>query len=162
VAPSRLWENRWAPLRRGAVRYWHLGARNRWAARLGLGRAFRAFADADDADALTAALLSHWREDPAPTYLSIDKDVLHPDDAHTNWDQGRLRTAQLCAAIAALAPQLTGMDVNGEVSAYVYRSRWKRWLSALDAQPAIAAAQLAQWQAEHAELNRRLLGALKA
>lgn len=106
------------------------------------------------------ALQAQWQSDTVPVYLSIDKDVLHPDDAHTNWDQGVLRAGQLCAAIRMLAPRLVGMDVNGEVSSYVYRSRWKRWLSAVDEQPAIPAEQVQRWQAEQAALNRRLLAAL--
>ncbi|ODU33405.1 MAG: hypothetical protein BGP24_10725 [Lysobacterales bacterium 69-70] len=157
VDAAHLWENRWSPLRRGRLRYWCIGAPNRWAARLGLGHAFHAFADAP---ALMAALHAQWCSDTTPVYLSIDKDVLHPDDAQTNWDQGKLRADQLCAAVRALAPRLVGMDVNGEVSRYVYRSRWKRWLSAVDGQPAIPPEQLQRWQADQAALNRRLLAAL--
>ncbi|HVH35133.1 MAG TPA: arginase family protein [Tahibacter sp.] len=157
VDAAHLWENRWSPLRRGRVRYWCIGAANRWAARLGLGHAFRAF---PDAPALMTALLAQWQSDTVPVYLSIDKDVLHPDDAHTNWDQGVLRAGQLCAAIRMLAPRLVGMDVNGEVSSYVYRRRWKRWLSAVDEQPAIPVEQVQRWQTEQAALNRRLLAAL--
>ena len=65
-------------------------------------------------------------------------------------------------AVAALAPRLVGMDVNGEISAYTYRSRWKRWLSAADGQAPVPPAQLAQWQDAQAALNRRLLAALGA
>ena len=54
------------------------------------------------------------------------------------------------------------MDVNGEISAYTYRSRWKRWLSAADGEAPVPPAQLAAWQAEQAALNRRLLAALGA
>lgn len=159
VGAAHLWENRWAPLRRGAVRYWTLGTDTRWARRLGLGRAFRVFAEVP---ALLSALLAEVQADAARVYLSIDKDVLHPDDARTNWDQGRLRADALCGAVATLAPRLVGMDVNGEISAYTYRSRWKRWLSAADGQAPVPPAQLAQWQDAQAALNRRLLAALGA
>jgi hypothetical protein len=62
--------------------------------------------------------------------------------------------------IAALRGRIVGSDITGEVSIHPYQTRWKRWLSALDAQPAISAAQLQTWQEEQAQVNRSLLAAL--
>lgn len=62
-------------------------------------------------------------EDPLPTldgpvYLSIDKDVLSPDYARTNWDQGTMTLEELkdrIRQIADAAPIL-GIDVCGGLS----------------------------------------------
>jgi arginase family enzyme len=55
-------------------------------------------------------------------YVTIDKDVLRPDDAVTNWDQGRTSLAFLEAMIRRLAAgrRLVGADVVGDWSPAVY------------------------------------------
>ena len=55
-------------------------------------------------------------------YITIDKDVLHPDDAGTNWDQGRTRLAYLSDLIAAVTKgrRLVGADVVGDWSKPAY------------------------------------------
>ena len=134
---AHLWENRWAPLRRGAralldARYRHaLGAAARAGSRPRVRRGARP----------PSALLAEVQADAARVYLSIDKDVLHPDDASHQLGPGWLRADALCA-VAALAPRLVGMDVNGEISAYTYRSRWKRWLMPPTARAPVPLAQL--------------------
>ncbi len=153
VSIGRLWENRWLPLLRGKVRYWCIGTDVRWARRFGLGSAFSVH---PTANALIEAFL-HSLQPAQPTYLSIDKDVLHPDVARTNWDQGALRETHLNAVISALTPHLAGMDITGDVSAHRYRTRWKRWLSAIDHQPEIPAAALDSWQRTQRAINARLL-----
>jgi hypothetical protein len=154
VSARHAWENHLAPLRRGKLRYWTLGVDTRWAARLGLADAFRSF---DEASALLDRFFDERRAGALPVYLSIDKDVLDPAVARTNWDQGRLQDTELFAAIDRLRGQLVGSDITGEVSAYRYRTWWKRRLSALDAQPAVDVTQLAAWQARQHALNLRLL-----
>ncbi|HEX7112672.1 MAG TPA: hypothetical protein VF216_09525 [Mizugakiibacter sp.] len=156
VGPAQSWQNRLLPLYAGRLTYWCIGADTRWATRLGLGRAVRRFADAAS---LLQALTDRLHGD-GPLYVSIDKDVFDPAVVRTNWDQGVLREAELLATLRALAGRIVGSDVTGEVSAYRYRTRWKRWLSALDAQPAIDPADLAAWQAQQQALNARLLAAL--
>ncbi|WP_442975290.1 hypothetical protein, partial [Salmonella enterica] len=108
----------------------------RWARRAGLGAAIRSFDSAAD-------LLQSLRDDRArsrrPVYVSIDKDVLAPEVARTNWDQGVMDEATLAAALAELRHGLVGADITGEVSVWRYRSRLKRLLSAVDAQPAVDA-----------------------
>lgn len=155
VALAHAWENHLLPLARGKLRYWCLGVDTRWARRLRLP-----VLGFDS----SAQLLDRYADEVArrasAVYLSIDKDVLHPDAARTNWDQGQLSADELLAAVALLRGKLVGSDVTGEVSTYRYRSPLKRWLSALDDQPQIAPAELAAWQAQQRALNLRLLEAI--
>ncbi|GER66766.1 arginase [Weizmannia acidilactici] len=50
------------------------------------------------------------------TYISIDKDVLDPDFAETNWDQGVMDKQELFSYIAAILEekQVFGIDICGE------------------------------------------------
>lgn len=159
IGARHAWENYLTPLRRGRLTYWSIGVDTRWARRLGIAARFRGFADAD---ALVGAFVEHQRQIRRPTYLSIDKDVFHPDTARTNWDQGRFRLPHALAVIDSLAAPLAGSDITGEVSHHVYRTWWKRRLSALDDQPEIDPAQLAAWQARQHALNLQLLDAIQA
>ncbi|MBN8727388.1 MAG: arginase family protein [Xanthomonadales bacterium] len=152
VSRAHAWENYLAPLRRGKLRYWTVDVDTGWPRWLGLAAAFRNF---DTPDALVDAFLSERLAEP--TYLSIDKDVLSPEVARTNWDQGQLREEHLNAVIDTLSGQLVGSDITGDISIHHYRSGWKRRLSALDGQPAIDPAQLAAWQLGQHALNLRLL-----
>ena len=51
-------------------------------------------------------------------YISIDKDVLDPDYALTDWDQGKLSLAELAAVIQKIAAScnLVGADICGEMA----------------------------------------------
>ena len=51
-----------------------------------------------------------------PLYISVDKDVLGPDHARTNWDQGRagLWEVLACLDAAASCRPIIGVDVCGE------------------------------------------------
>ncbi|MBZ0223305.1 MAG: arginase family protein [Dokdonella sp.] len=159
VGGAHAWENYLAPLRRGKLEYWTVGVDVGWARRFGLGEAFHAF---DSPSALLDRFVEDQHGATTPVYLSIDKDVLSTEVARTNWDQGRLLEADLVRGIDALAGRLIGSDITGEVSQYRYMTWWKRKLSALDAQPGIDAAQLAQWQAQQHALNLRLLPRIAA
>ncbi|TAM59016.1 MAG: hypothetical protein EPN49_12000 [Rhodanobacter sp.] len=159
IGGCHAWENYLTPLLRGKLSCWSIGVDTGWARRLGLARAFRGF---DTAEALVDAFVERERTQTAPSYLSIDKDVFAPEVAHTNWDQGRLLTHHALALIGSLRNGLVGSDINGEVSHYQYQSWWKRKLSALDEQPAIDPAMLADWQAQQQALNLRLLEAIAA
>jgi hypothetical protein len=154
VSMRHAWENYLTPLRRGKLSYWTLDVDTRWAARIGLSRAFRNF---DSPAALLDRFVEERRGAALPTYLSIDKDVLSPEVARTNWDQGRLLDTDLFTLIDAITGKLVGSDVTGDISDYRYRSWWKRKLSAIDAQPQIDATQLLAWQAQQHALNLRLL-----
>jgi hypothetical protein len=157
VAARHAWENHLRPLRAGKVRYWCIGADLGWAGRLGIGGS-RSW---PTAAAMLDAFAEHIDRAAGPLYLSIDKDVLARNVVHTNWDQGVLTLDQLGAAIRLLRARLVASDVTGEISTYRYRSWFKRLLSGLDGQAAIAAGPLARWQAEHRAVNLRLLAWLR-
>lgn len=147
------WENRLWPLYQGRVRYWSIGVDIAWSRRVGLHRAFKSFGSAET---LMAALLDDLARDTAPVYLSIDKDVLDPQEAQTNWDQGCLSVAQLQAAITAVRGRLIGSDVNGEISIPGYPQRWKRMLAAVDDQPAPDPSSLLAMQRQQHAVNLAL------
>ena len=156
VSARGLWENRWRPLLSGKLTYWCIGTDTRWAKRLGLGAAFKSRNSADELiDSLEQA--SRGSES---VYLSIDKDVLHPDVAHTNWDQGVFREVHLDAVISVFGGRIAGADITGDVSLHRYSTWWKRWLSRLDDQPDISRASLAEWQRTQCAINQRLLARL--
>jgi len=53
-----------------------------------------------------------------PVYLSIDKDVMSPEFARTNWDQGEMTLDELESMVSSLAAAHTilGVDVCGGLS----------------------------------------------
>jgi arginase family enzyme len=157
IAVAHAWENRLRPLYRRKLHYWSIGVDVRWARRAGLGQVFHDF---DDADTMCAALAEDLAIDVAPAYLSIDKDVLHPDVAHSNWDQGCLHVPDVLGILAAMRPRVIGSDVNGEVSLARYPQRWKRLLSAIDHQAEPDQVQLSTWQLQQHLVNLALLQAL--
>jgi hypothetical protein len=157
IGARHAWENYLGPLRAGRVNYWSVGVDTRWASRLRLGAAMRSFDSTAD---MIARLHEELRLDTSQIYLSIDKDVLHPEVVHTNWDQGVLREAALLETIDLLRGRLVGSDITGDISSYRYRGRWKRWLSRTDGQMPIAHATLVDWQAQQHALNKRLLARL--
>ncbi|MCW8808857.1 MAG: hypothetical protein OQK79_12230 [Rhodanobacter sp.] len=159
IGGGHAWENYLTPLLRRKLTYWSIGVDTGWARRLGLARAFRGF---DSPEAMVEAFVESQCTITAPSYLSIDKDVFAPEVAHTNWDQGRLLTSHALALIDGLRHGLIGSDINGEVSHYRYQSWWKRRLSAMDEQPEIDPAMLAEWQAQQHALNLQLLEAIGA
>lgn len=55
-------------------------------------------------------------QETGPIYLSIDKDVLDPSSAVTNWDQGHMTLAELHRLVTLLmdTKQMIGIDVCGE------------------------------------------------
>ena len=157
VSLRHVLENRLLPLWRGRVSYWCLGLDVRWAPYAGLGQAIRGF---DSTRAMLDAFAGQQKNARGPVYLSVDKDVLSPAVARTNWDQGRLTEADILEVASSVRARLAGCDITGDVSVAHYASRWKRWLSRLDAQPDVAGAALGQWQAAQHALNRRILLAL--
>lgn len=159
VSWRHAWENHLLPLYRGRVRYWTIGVNTGWTRAFGLGGSVRGFASGDE---LIDAFTAMQAKQDIPVYLSIDKDVLAPHVARTNWDQGRLDLEQVGQVIRSLSGRLVGSDITGEISIHHYRTAWKRWLSALDEQPAVAEDALARWQAQQLDVNRRLLPWIEA
>ncbi|WEK39211.1 MAG: hypothetical protein P0Y50_11745 [Candidatus Brevundimonas colombiensis] len=157
---AHAWEHDLRAVKGGKATYWSTGVDVDWAHRRGLGERFRSF---DDTGALTAALSRYLGDDPAPTYLSIDKDVFAPDVVRTNWDQGQMTAAQGLDIVAALKGALVGADITGEVSLHRYRTWWKRWLSRMDGQTEEPSAEVvARWQSENHPFNLQLVQALQA
>jgi hypothetical protein len=153
VEGNHAWENHLRPLRQNKVRYACVGRNVGLLQKLG-GQGAKSYAStAELLDTFSATLDSS----SAPIYLSIDKDVLSPQDVHTNWDQGIMRWSELGTMIERLREHLVGCDVTGDISVYRYRSLFKRLLSGLDQQPDIPAQQLADWQRDQHTLNLDLL-----
>jgi hypothetical protein len=160
IGRGHAWENYLTPLRSGKLRYWSVGVDTGWSRWLGLQRAFRNFGGTA---ALVDALCTDLAAGSDPVYVSIDKDVFSTDVVHTNWDQGRLDEAGAMRVLDAVQGRVVGSDVTGDVSAYVYKSRFKRWLSSVDAQDSdIDPLTLRGWQAAQHALNLRLLQRLQA
>ena len=105
------------------------------------------------------ALIEDLQADRRPVYLSIDKDVLDAEEARTNWDQGCMRLAHVITVINAVRGRLCGSDVNGEISEARYPQAWKRWLAAIDQQPAPHASRIPALQAQQHVVNLALLDA---
>ena len=156
ISLAHAFENRLSPLYSGSLRYWSIGVDTAWAARVKLQSAFLAFDSAGD---LMSALLAELRDNDLPVYLSIDKDVLDPSEASTNWDQGCLSVSHLQTAIARVKPRLIGSDVNGEVSIARYPQLWKRLLTTIDKQRVPNSVSLAAMQEQQHSVNLALMQA---
>ena len=66
----------------------------------------------------SARELSNYNESAEAIYISIDKDVLSPNYARTDWDQGTMTLEELTRTIKKLASEyrIIGVDVCGELS----------------------------------------------
>jgi hypothetical protein len=115
-----------------------------------------AFNNFTDANALCAAFALAQRKTQHSVYLSVDKDVLTPRLVTCNWDQGCFEEEHVGQILAVLTGRIVGSDVTGDLSDYRYGARWKRWLSARDAQPVVNLTSLPQEQAKHQRLNATL------
>ncbi len=154
VESFHAFENHLGPLRSGKVVYWCLGRSLRMLRMLGV-RASQSFEGAAE---MSRALLQSLS--PDPIYLSIDKDVLAPEVVQTNWDQGVMHLHEVQSLVESVKERVIGCDVVGDVSAYRYRSRLKRILSALDDQPEISGDSLELSREMHRLVNRRLVSLL--
>ena len=67
-------------------------------------------------------------------WITIDKDVLRPEDAATNWDQGEMPLEALLAALRRLAGarRILGVDICGEYSPPRFADPLKRVAAWLD------------------------------
>lgn len=120
----------------------------------------------------------HWRnlaDEPWPAFLdtlierlprtalwiTIDKDVLGPSEATTDWDQGRMPLDHVIAAVERLAAcrRIAGIDVCGETSPPVFADAVRATIARLDnpPRPAPTPAELAV----NASTNMRLIAAFE-
>jgi len=158
ITLPRAWENRLTPFLRRKLTYWNVNRRADWLGLIGRKEYGRNFASADDLiEAVLPVLGAASR-----IYLSVDKDVLAPEVARTNWDQGVFTEAHLQTLVAACRDKIIGTDVCGDVSKYTYSGRFKRLLSRLDGQEPLAAEQAQAWQKGQRDMNIRLLDWLDA
>ncbi len=93
-------------------------------------------------------------------WVTIDKDVLRPEDAATNWDQGGMPLDALLAALRRINAQrrIAGVDVCGEYSPPRFADPIKRvaaWLDHPAARPPSGATL-----ARNDRTNRALVGTL--
>ncbi|MFO1504590.1 MAG: hypothetical protein U1F39_12360 [Steroidobacteraceae bacterium] len=155
ISRARLWENYLSPLWRGKLTYWSVGQPPSLLHRLANLAAFRNF---DSPAELCEAFAAEQARNQAgvPVYLSIDKDVLSPSLVTCNWDQGCFDESHVHAVLSALQGRVIGCDITGEISTHEYRTRWKRWVASLDAQPDVDLPALEAHQREHDRLNARL------
>ncbi|MGE5385713.1 MAG: hypothetical protein ACM3SV_07485 [Betaproteobacteria bacterium] len=154
VSGAHWWENHLRALSARRLTYWCMDVDTRWARRLGMATSFQVAANPDE---LLERFAARMRQKPEPTYISIDKDVLSAEVVQTNWDQGRLLGKHLHDGLGLFAGRLVGSDINGEVSAYQYRTWWKRRLSAADGQAPEPESTIAAWQPAQTALDLRLL-----
>ena len=93
-------------------------------------------------------------------WLTIDKDVLGPGDAVTNWDQGAMPLAHLLAAIERLAAarRIAGVDVCGDWSEPRFTDPFRWTLARFDHPPAITPS--AETLGVNARVNAALLACL--
>lgn len=157
ITLAHAWEQYLAPLVRKKLVYWSVGRRADWLGLLGRGGQARSFASAGELAAAVAPVL----RTSGCLYLSIDKDVLSPAVARTTWDQGVFGLEHLEAVICACSGRLVGADITGDVSAYAYAGRGKRFLVRLDGQHNTDAARLASWRQAQQAVNAHLLTLLR-
>ena len=94
-------------------------------------------------------------------WISIDKDVLAPADAVTNWDQGEMPLQALLGALSriAAAKRIVGVDICGDYAPPRFRNPLKRVAARLDHPAATVMANGALRR--NASTNERLLAVLQ-
>lgn len=158
ISLAHAWENYLTPFIRQKLTYWSVGVNADWLRFLGRPNCARSFISAE---ALLAELLPVL-QGLERVYLSVDKDVLAPDEIVTNWDQGVFRFEQLKAVVKACGQALCGADVCGDISRYQYKGSFKRLLAGLDAQgDKLTPAELNAAQSGQRRLNGALANLLR-
>ncbi|CAK0762145.1 conserved hypothetical protein [Gammaproteobacteria bacterium] len=105
-------------------------------------------------NAILAVISSEW------VYVSVDKDCLRSEDAHTNWEQGSLELSFVTTVIERLGRRVVGADTVGDWSSPWFVSPLK-WIGSLLDRPrhAFALAVGAKTLARNQHANLRLLEA---
>ncbi len=146
------WENRLSPLLRRKLVYWSVNKRANWLSLIRRAECCRSFLSAN---ALIEAFVP-LAETFSRVYFSLDKDVLSPALARTNWDQGIFEEGHIAALMGAVVGKLVGFDLCGDPSEYVYKSRLKRLMRRLDGQQEPGREAILDWQKRHRDINRSL------
>jgi len=154
ISFKHAWENHLSPLRNGKLHYWSIQQDASWTKFVGAKSAWHGF---EEPNALIHTLLNETADLNLPIYLSIDKDVLSKNVVMTNWDQGHFLEQHLVELIHAHSGRLIGADITGDVSAYHYQSRFKRFLSESDGQNEPTDTEISAWQVHQKALNQRLI-----
>jgi hypothetical protein len=153
VTVSHSWENRLSPFLKNKLEYWSIGKNANWLNLLGLAHCHRHFASAQDLLEAFFPLINTSQN----IYLSIDKDVFHPDVVKTNWDQGVFMESHMQQLIRACEGKLIAADITGEVSFYTHTHWLKKFMSRRDKQESIDVANLHSWQIRQQAMNKNLL-----
>jgi len=159
ISLKHAWENHWSPLYKGKLHYWSLHQDASWTKWIGAKENWHHF---ENADQLMQNFLQTLTLLTEPRYLSIDKDVLSQTVVQTNWDQGEFLYSHLEQLIQACHSKLIGADITGDVSAYQYKSLFKRFLSESDGQNEPQDEQIKLWQIEQIKMNEKLVELLQA
>lgn len=154
ISLKHAWENHWSPLFKGKLHYWSIQQNATWTKWIGAGSSWHGYVEVEQ---LMSAFLAELQNIHLPIYLSIDKDVLSKDVVMTNWDQGHFAEEHLLNLIQACKDNLIGADITGDVSAFHYQNRFKRFLSESDGQREPSQLEISQWQILQQALNQRLL-----
>ena len=154
ISLKHAWENHWSPLFKGQLHYWSIQQNVSWTKWIGASQAWHGF---DDPESLMTNFLNEMNTINLPIYLSIDKDVLSKEVVMTNWDQGYFLEKHLQDLIQESAGCLIGADITGDVSAFHYQNRFKRFLSESDGQIEPSQADIEAWQIHQQQLNLRLV-----
>ena len=158
ISLKHAWENHWSPLMKGKLHYWSIHQDASWMKWLGAKNNFHHFESANE---LMNCFIHELSCIDIPRYLSIDKDVLSESEVKTNWDQGEFLFQHLEQLIQACHLKLIGADITGDVSAYSYQSKFKRFLSESDGQNELDQEQIKLWQFEQAQMNQKLMELLE-
>ena len=102
----------------------------------------------------------HTRIPTAAIWITIDKDVLRPSDAGTNWDQGQMPLGALLDGIQRLArgKRVLGADVCGNYSRRRFGLNVAKWIEAF-LEHAVPPAEPAARR--NLGVDRALIGTLK-
>lgn len=157
ISLKHAWENHWSPLYKGKLHYWSIQQNANWTKWIGANSSWHGYTEPDQ---LMSDFLSEMQKIHLPIYLSIDKDVLSKEVVMTNWDQGHFLEKHLINLIHACSGNLIGADITGDVSAFHYQNRFKRFLSESDGQSELTQVEINQWQIHQQALNERLLNCL--
>ena len=158
ISLKHAWENHWSPLYKGKLHYWSIQQNAAWLKWIGAEKNWHNF---ETADQLMQSFLEMLNTVVEPKYLSIDKDVLSQTEVQTNWDQGKFLYSHLQQLIQSCQLKLVGADITGDVSAYQYQSKFKRFLSESDGQDEQQEDQIKLWQIDQIKMNQKLVEQLQ-